>query len=239
MNVRLLKAPDKPEHSITVAAKICYSAKTFEEIEQQITTESAYSFVRMLKSLGHESALEHVSFTFGVEGISRAATHQLVRHRLASYSQQSQRYVSMKNAGFVIPESIENDPKALARFEDCLKMIQTTYEELTRLDIPKEDARYILPNACMSNIVITMNARELLHFFALRCCNRAQWEIRRLAQKMLDLVKDVAPVIFENAGPECVRASCPEGKMSCGQAKQMRQRYGANVDSQTEQATDV
>ncbi len=225
MNVRLLKAPDRPEEAITVAAKICYSDKTFEEIERQVTRESAYKFVRMLKSLGHDSALEHVSFTFGIEGISRAATHQLVRHRLASYSQQSQRYVSMEHADFVMPESIAGSEQARQLFSSCLEMIRKTYSELNNLNIPKEDARYILPNACMSNMVVTMNARELLHFFQLRCCTRAQWEIRDLAQKMLDLVQQAAPVVFENAGPECVRTSCPEGKMSCGQAKQMRIRY--------------
>ncbi len=227
MNVRLLKSPDRPEEAITVAAKICYSDKTFEEIEQQVNHDSAYKFVRMLKSLGHESALEHVSFTFGIEGISRAATHQLVRHRLASYSQQSQRYVSMENANFVMPESISENAQACKLFNSCLDMIKKTYSELNDLDIPKEDARYILPNACMSHIVVTMNARELLLFFSLRCCMRAQWEIRELAQKMLSLVQNIAPVVFENAGPECVRTSCPEGKMSCGKAKEMRQTYGA------------
>ena len=228
MKVLLLKYTDNPEKAITLAAKICYSANSFEEISNQIDEkQSAADFVRMLKSLGHESALEHVSFTFGIEGISRAATHQLVRHRIASYSQQSQRYVSMKNTEFIVPDKIADNEKANKIFNNCLDQIKHAYQQLNELDIPKEDARYILPNACASNIVVTMNARELLHFFSLRCCQRAQWEIRLLAEKMLSLVKEAAPVVFENSGPECVRTNCPEGKMSCGKTKEMRTKYRA------------
>jgi len=226
VKVLLLKHTDNPEKAITLAAKICYSAYSFEEISQKIDEkQSAEDFVRMLKSLGHESALEHVCFTFGIEGISRAATHQLVRHRVASYSQQSQRYVSMKNTKFIVPEKIADNKKANEIFNDCLEKIKQAYQQLNNLDIPKEDARYILPNACASNIVVTMNARELLHFFSLRCCQRAQWEIRKLAEKMLFLGKQAAPVVFENAGPECVRTHCPEGKMSCGKAKEIKEKY--------------
>ena len=226
MKVLLLKHTDNPEKAITLAAKICYSDNSFEEISQQIDEkQSADKFVRMLKSLGHESALEHVCFTFGIEGISRAATHQLVRHRLASYSQQSQRYVSMKNTEFIVPEKIADNKKTNEIFSDCLNKIKQAYQQLNELGIPKEDARYILPNACASNIVVTMNARELIHFFSLRCCQRAQWEIRLLAEKMLELAKKAAPVVFENSGPECVRTTCPEGKMSCGQSKEMKKKY--------------
>lgn len=229
MKVTLLKHTEKPEESITLAAKICYASKSLDEIADQITQESAHKFVRMIKSLGHESALEHVSFTFGIEGISRAATHQLVRHRLASYSQQSQRYVSMENAQFVIPPTVTANPTALSLFNQNLTLIQKSYKALVGMGIPAEDARYILPNACESNIVVTMNARELLHFFRLRCCQRAQWEIRQLAEEMLALVKQVAPVVFEEAGPECVTSSCPEGKMSCGKSADMRRKYKPQV----------
>lgn len=225
MKVTLLKYTDEPEKAITLAAKICYSDKNLAQIAESIDTESAYKFVRMLKSLGHESALEHVCFTFGTENISRAATHQLVRHRIASYSQQSQRYVSMQNAEFIIPDSISNNPKAKNIFNNCIDTIKKSYKDLIDLQIPPEDSRYILPNACESNIVFTMNARELLHFFSLRCCQRAQWEIRELSDKMLNLVKGVAPVVFENAGPECVRTFCPEGKMSCGKSAEMKEKY--------------
>jgi len=225
VDVKLLKYTEKPEQSITLAAKICYSADSLDKISEKITKESAYKFVRMLKSLGHESALEHVSFTFGIEGMSRAATHQLVRHRLASFSQQSQRYVSMGNASFVIPPSIEKNKAALKIYRECIEKVEKTYSELTDMSILPEDARYILPNACESNIVVTMNARELLHFFTLRCCQRAQWEIRYTSEKMLNLAKEVAPVVFENSGPECVRTSCTEGKMTCGKSRKMKEKY--------------
>ncbi|MCD6459646.1 FAD-dependent thymidylate synthase [bacterium] len=228
MKVLLLKYTDNPEQAITLAAKICYSDKSFEDIAKKIDEkQSTDNFVRMLKSLGHESALEHVNFTFGIEGISRTATHQLVRHRIASYSQQSQRYVSMKNTEFIVPEKIADNEKSFKIYKNCLNKIKQAYDQLIELNIPKEDARYILPNACASNIVVTMNARELLHFFSLRCCSRAQWEIRTLAEKMLALAKNTAPVVFENAGPECIRTVCPEGKMSCGKTKEMRKKYKA------------
>jgi len=227
VKIKLLKHTKNPEQSITLAAKICYSADSLDKISDKITKESAYKFVRMLKSLGHESALEHVSFTFGIEGMSRAATHQLVRHRLASFSQQSQRYVSMGDASFVVPPSIKKNKTALKIYKETIKKIETTYSELTDLGILPEDARYILPNGCESNIVVTMNARELLHFFTLRCCQRAQWEIRYASEKMLDLAKKVAPVVFENSGPECVRTSCTEGKMTCGKSKQMKEKYAS------------
>ena len=192
----------------------------------------------MLKSLkhalasGHESVAEHASFTFAIEGISRACSHQLVRHRMASYSQQSQRYVNMDGFEYVVPESIRNsetiwrneyvcdEVSTLEWYEKLMGELSEQYSQLVKVGIPEEDARYILPNACKTNIVVTMNGRELLHFFRLRCCHRAQWEIRELADKMLDLVKDVAPIIFDKAGPSCVATGrCPEGKRSCGRVK--------------------
>ena len=161
--------------------------------------------------MGHHSVIEHAVFTFSVEGVSRALTHQLVRHRVASYSQQSQRYVSMKEPSYVTPHTVQDDPEALKVFEDTGK--------LESMGIPAEDARYLLPNGCTTNITITMNARELLHFFSLRCCNRAQWEIREMADRMLELCREVSPVIFRDAGPPCVRGPCPEGKLSCGKPR--------------------
>jgi thymidylate synthase (FAD) len=181
---------------------------------------------------GHESVAEHASFTFAVEGVSRALSHQLVRHRLASFSQQSQRYVNMDGFEYVMPESIQNSTSNiwLTSLEDFANMsevynalmrdIQQVYEQMVELGIPEEDARYILPNACCTNIVMSMNARELRHFFRLRCCERAQWEIRELANRMLELVKEVAPTIFADAGASCVATGrCPEGKKSCGRVK--------------------
>jgi thymidylate synthase (FAD) len=165
--------------------------------------------------MGHHSVIEHAVFTFSVHGVSRALTHQLVRHRIASFSQQSQRYVSMSQASYVTPPSIAADAGAVKRYQELMQDIWKAYEELGGL-VPKEDARYVLPNSCHTNIVITMNARELWHFFSLRCCNRAQWEIREMAQRMMEICQEVSPTIFRDAGPPCVRGPCPEGKLSCG-----------------------
>lgn len=163
------------------------------------------------------STFEHVSFTFGIDGLSRVASHQLVRHRLASFSQQSQRYVKMSpdpNA-VIIPPSIQGNPEALRLFTESVRKSQETYAQLTALGIPKEDARFILPHGHSTRLVMTMNARELHHFFGLRLCRRAQWEIHELARKMLALCREKAPVLFEKAGPSCIFGKCSEAK-SCG-----------------------
>ena len=174
-----------------------------------------------LKS-GHESVLEHAVYTFEIKGVSRALTHQLVRHRIASYSQQSQRYVKMDCFDYVIPHSIENHPHFHRDvWEEHMESISELYRELLDGGIPEEDARYILPNACATNIVITMNARELRHFFAVRCCERAQWEIRELANKMLKICKGVSPTIFDDAGPSCVRDGFCREQRSCGRAPKL------------------
>ena len=183
-------------------------------------------------SSGHESILEHAVYTFEIKGVSRALTHQLVRHRIASYSQQSQRYVKMDGFEYVTPKSIEdatssvwtdsdgNLTDTLGIYENLMEKIHSIYSDMIKSGIPEEDARYVLPNACCTNIIVTMNARELRHFFALRCCERAQWEIRAMANKMLRICKEVSPTIFANAGPSCVvTGRCPEGKRSCGRIK--------------------
>ena len=169
---------------------------------------------------GHESILEHAVYTFEVKGVSRALTHQLVRHRVASYSQQSQRYVNMNEFDYVMPKSIEDNIDAYAKFYQAMDMIDYTYILLKEMGIPEEDARYVLPNACCTNIIVTMNARSMLNFFRYRTCERAQWEIRELANKMLKICKEVSPTIFANAGPNCVMTGrCPEGERSCGRIK--------------------
>ena len=164
--------------------------------------------------------IEHASFTFSVEGVSRSLTHQLVRHRVASFSQQSQRYVPLNEPTFVTPHTVEEDEECLRVYNDTMRAIWEAYNRLAE-KIPAEDARYVLPNGCTTNITITMNARELLHFFRLRCCNRAQWEIREMADEMLRLCKEVSPTIFAKAGPPCVSGKCPEGKLSCGHPRTM------------------
>ncbi len=166
---------------------------------------------RALKS-GHESVIEHVMFTFKVTGVSRALLAQLTRHRIASFSVQSQRYVDMGEMPVVIPQSIRDNPACIKLWESLIDEIRDAYGAMVEAGIPKEDARYITPQAAQTELILTMNARELRHFFSLRCCNRAQWEIRELADRMLDTCKEECPIIFEDAGPGCVRGQCPEEK---------------------------
>lgn len=223
INVKLLKYTPEPEKTVAMSARLCYSPIGAAELKEKMSDEQAHKLVRKLVTMGHFSTLEHVSFTFAIEGVSRVLTHQLVRHRIASYSQQSQRYVKENNFESIIPPSIAAKPEAKRKFELLLEEIQNLYNEYTSEGIPAEDARYVLPNAAESKIVVTMNARSLHNFFELRCCNRAQWEIRILANKMLELVKEVSPVLFENAGPLCVsNGICPEGEMSCGRLEAIK-----------------
>ncbi len=172
--------------------------------------------------LGHLSVIEHASFTFSLEGVSRVLTHQLVRHRLASYSQQSQRYVVLGKPDYVIPKAISSNEERKKIFKEALDDVWDAYNRLIEMGVDAEDARYLLPNAAKTNIVVTMNARELLHFFRLRTCNRAQWEIRKAAKLMLNEVRRIAPTIFENAGPPCKAGPCPEGEKTCGRAARMK-----------------
>ena len=216
MNVELIAYTPNPDAVCNLSAGTCVS----EDIPVMETSVNKYRALKGALASGHESVVEHVSFTFAISGVSRALTHQLVRHRMASYSQQSQRYVNMRGCEYVIPETIQKDPNARYFYNWCITATQNIYAKLLDFGIPEEDARYVLPNACCTNIVVSMNARELMHFFALRCCSRAQWEIRELANRMLELVKEVAPTIFANAGASCVATGrCPEGKKSCGKVK--------------------
>lgn len=217
MKVKLLRYTPEPDKTVAMSARLCYSPIGAAELEEKISDEQAGKLVRKLVSMGHFSTLEHVSFTFAIEGVSRVLTHQLVRHRIASYSQQSQRYVKEHNFETIIPPSIGNKPELKVKFFSMMQELQVLYNNFTEMGIPAEDARYILPNATETKIVVTMNARALHHFFELRCCTRAQWEIRALAEQMLSEVKKVAPVLFEKAGPSCVtQGICHEGAMSCG-----------------------
>ncbi len=226
MKVALLQYTPDPERAVALAARLCYSPVGIGELQEKLSSVDIESFLAKIMSLGHQSVLEHASFTFGIDGISRVTSHQLVRHRIASFSQQSQRYVSHKERfAAVTPPTIGERPEMLARFEAQLRELHNTYADMVEAGIPAEDARYILPNATQTNIVMTMNARELLHFFALRCCERAQWEIRTMAVEMLRLVKAVAPIIFQNAGPGCLTAPCPEGAMTCGKTAEVREFF--------------
>jgi thymidylate synthase (FAD) len=216
MQVELIAWTPHPEQTVAAAARLCYSAASASEIARAMSPEKTREFITKLVEMGHQSPLEHVSFTFAVDGVSRALSHQLVRHRIASYSQKSQRYVDEGAFTWIIPPSIERDPAAKKLFEEQIESIRQCYSSLCAA-VPREDARYILPNACETKLVVTMNARSLLHFFRVRCCRRAQWEIRRLAEMMLVEVRQVAPELFKIAGPPCVTEEiCPEGEMSCG-----------------------
>jgi len=247
--VTLLTYTPMPVRTVATAAKLCYSPVTIGELQDGLSDEKAASFVNMLSEIGHESPIEHASFTFGIEGVSRSLLAQITRHRIASFSVQSQRYVREKAFEYVLPPTLEEIPEAKALYEEAMRADQEYYERIAALlkdkhvadmvadgmseaDAVKkaekmaiEDARFVLPNACTTKMVVTMNARSLKNFFAHRCCNRAQWEIREVADEMLALVKGVAPELFEHCGPPCVKGGCPEGKMSCGKAAQMREYY--------------
>lgn len=218
MKVKLINYTKNPERIIAQSARLCYSDSGIDELNEKLSDESIIKLIKKIIKLRHYSVLEHANFTFAIEGISRVTSHQLVRHRIASFSQQSQRYVKIKEKGFpyVIPKSIAKDEKLIKIFTDAIKELDKIYNLFLDHNIAAEDARYILPQAVETKIIVTANARELLHIFKLRCCNRAQWEIREVAKGMLREVKAIAPNIFENAGPPCIFEPCPEGELSCG-----------------------
>lgn len=217
MHVELLYHTPDPERAIATAARLCYAPVGAAELMETMPEDRVRSVLSTVIKSGHLSTLEHASYTFAVDGVSRALTHQLVRHRIASFNQQSQRYVKFTDGVPVVkPGTVASDEEAGRIFDETVDAIEAAYARLLELGIPAEDARYLLPNAAESKIVITMNVRELMHFFSLRCCNRAQWEIREMAHRMLELARPTAPYIFMDAGAGCVRGACPEGKMTCG-----------------------
>jgi len=249
LRVELLQYTPEPEKLVASAAKLCYSSSNIEGIMNGLDQEKTEQFLNMLLSMGHESPIEHICFTFGIEGVSRSLLAQLTRHRIASYSVKSQRYVKEGQFEYIVPPEINNIPEAREKFLYAMEQDQKLYNEITEILMDKhykelisqgksekqartmaekkaiEDARYVLPNACETKIIMTMNARSLLNFFHHRCCERAQWEIRALAIQMLKLVKEVAPTLFKHAGPRCLLGPCPEGKMSCGKMKEQREFY--------------
>ena len=217
MQVELLYHTPDPERAIATAARLCYAPVGAKELMETMPPERVSSVLTTIMKSGHFSTLEHASYTFAIDGVSRALTHQLVRHRLASFNQQSQRYVKFgADLEVVKPATIAESDEANAVFDGVIEATKAAYAELMKLGIPAEDARYVLPNAAETKIVVTMNVRELLHFFEVRCCNRAQREIREMAHRMLELVRPTAPFVFADAGAGCVRGACPEGKMACG-----------------------
>ena len=215
MKIKLLRYTKDAELLCGTAALTSSRSGSPSEILEKMTAETAKQIIRRVTGYGHVSVIEHASFTFSIEGVSRAMTHQLVRHRIASYTQQSQRYVTYDTLeNHVKPPSIAKNAEAEKRFDEALEAISKAYQKLLDYGIPKEDARFILPNAAKTNIIVTMNARELRHFFNLRCCARSQWEIREAATEMLKQAKKATPALFQNSGPSCVELGyCPEGKM--------------------------
>lgn len=251
MNVTLLAHTPDPELTVASAARLCYSGATIDDVREKLTPEKTAQFVDMLSEIGHESPIEHATFTFGIEGVSRALLAQITRHRIASFSVQSQRYVKEAQFEYVLPPEIEKDEQAKALFIEAMEKDQEYYDRLTDMLKTRhkaefleqgmdekaadraaekkaiEDARFVLPNACDTKMIVTMNARSLHNFFRHRCCNRAQWEIRELATKMLYLCREAAPNLFKNAGPACLTGPCPEGKMTCGEIIKMREKFKA------------
>lgn len=241
LRVKLLAHTPEPERIVATAAKLCYSPSDIEHIHEGLDEEKTAKFIQRLVDLGHESPIEHITFTFGVEGISRSLLAQITRHRIASYSVKSQRYVTEGQFSYIVPPEIKKDEKACEMYVGTMEYLQKQYEELAKIlktnhmaegmaekaaeKAAIEDARFVLPNACETKIVMTFNARSLMNMFHHRCCERAQWEIRAMADEMLRLVKEVAPTLFKYAGPSCVSGRCPEGKMSCGKMEEKREKY--------------
>lgn len=237
VRVELLQHNAEAEKIAALAAKLCYTDTDIKSLKKRIKSTEQTDFIEKIMSMGHLSVIEHMVFTFAVEGVSRSLTHQLVRHRIASYSQKSQRYVAQRYGfPFITPPVIQEDKKASEIFNKAMAYIAHAYDCLLEAGVPAEDARYVLPNACETKIIISMNARELLHFFSLRSCNRAQWEIRELSDKMLALCYAVSPAVFKYAGPGCVKKGCTEGKFTCGKAAEVKKRIATlkNIENSAE-----
>ncbi|MCH5155607.1 MAG: FAD-dependent thymidylate synthase [Clostridiales bacterium] len=225
--VKLIRYTADPEATVALAAKLCYSDRELDDLTDNIMAKDNSAFITRLMDMGHHSPVEHASFTFSIEGVSRAFLAQITRHRIASFSVRSQRYVSEDAFNYIVPPAIEElGAAAVARFAGQMDTIMDWYHDwqgaLGRGEKSNEDARFILPNACETKMIVTMNARELMHFFELRCCNRAQWEIRSVAWLMLGEVIKVAPNLFRDCGPGCLNGGCPEGAKSCGKAAEVK-----------------
>ncbi len=241
LRVELIRHTEDPDASVALAARLCYAAADLDTLRERIASRDQTALIRGVMESGHHSTIEHASFTFAVEGVSRALLAQLTRHRIASFSVQSQRYVSMRDGfDYIVPPAIAalGEEKA-QRYHAQMAQMHAWYAEWQEAlggagEKANEDARFVLPNACATRLLVTMNARELLHFFSLRCCMRAQWEIRAMAWAMLEQAYRVAPTLFASAGPGCIGSGCPEGGKSCGQAQQVRARFEEQISARKE-----
>lgn len=239
LKVELVRHTPDMEALVAMAGRLCYSAADLEALKDGAEKKDPEKYIGMLMGLGHLSPVEHASFTFLVEGVSRALLAQLTRHRLASFSVQSQRYVSQRREegcfDYVIPPAIKAlGEDAVREYEQQMMTIQQWYNNWQdRLgsagESSNEDARFVLPNASATRLMMTMNARELIHFLKMRCCNRAQWEIREMAWQMLEQAYKAAPALFKNAGPGCVSGGCTEGKKTCGRMAQVRKQHSVRL----------
>lgn len=242
MNVVLIRHTLNAEELIALSAKLCYSRSTISGLNERVSSQDQSEFISRLMDMGHESTFEHASFTFGIEGVSRVLLAQLTRHRIASFSVQSQRYVSYENGfGYILPDSIAAlGEDAVQQYQKQMDTIEGWYvdwqKKLGKGEKSNEDARFVLPNACETRLVVTMNVRELRHFFSLRMCNRAQWEIRKMAEEMFRICFETAPALFADAGPACIRGKCPEGEKSCGMAAEIRRNRDELIQSRKEEA---
>ncbi len=249
MKVKVIRYTENLEKLIAASAKLCYSSATVDDIFDNLNDENTEKFLNMLLNMGHESPIEHATFTFAIEGVSRSLLAQLTRHRIASFTVKSQRYVKEGQFEYVTPPEIKAIPEAEAKYIKSMEDAQKYYNELADILFDKhyktflnegideksaknkaekkaiEDARYVLPNSCSTQLIMTFNARSLYNFFEHRCCERAQWEIRAMADEMLTQVKEVAPVLFKKSGPSCLKGPCPEGKMTCGKSQEKRKMY--------------
>ena len=249
MKVELIAYTPDADKIVAAAAKLCYAKSDIDTLMDKLTPDKVESFLDMFDGLGHESPVEHAVFTFGIEGVSRALLAQITRHRIASFSVQSQRYVDKTGFDYIIPPEIADIPEALEEFRAAMEEDAKHYARLKELlaaekckrytkdgmseeDARKaadkaanEDARFVLPNACDTRMIVTMNVRSLRNFFRLRCCSRAQWEIREVATEMLRLCRKAAPLLFSKAGPSCISGKCSEGAFSCGKAEEIRRKF--------------
>lgn len=234
LTLLLLRHTPDPDRLVALAARRCYSSRAAEDIEEHLSPEEIAKLLDFLRQRNHLSPFEHADFTFSADGISRALSHQLVRHRIASYSQESQRYVNYmkaKQLSYIVPPTIRQNPEALKIFSEAADKTLDAYRAMVDAGVSPEDARYIFPNAIETKFVFTLNARSLFNFFEQRCCLKAQWEIRQLAFDMLKEVRKVAPMIFKNAGAPCQYANmpyCRENDISCVQYKSMQKRIKDN-----------
>lgn len=239
LKVALIRHTLSPEETVALGARLCYSRATIDDLTQRVSAKDQTAFVQKIMGMGHDSVLEHASFTFGVEGVSRVLLAQLTRHRIASFSVQSQRYVSYEDGfGYIMPPKIAAlGDEAQEEYHRQMKQMHEWYcawqEKLGTGEGSNEDARFVLPGACETRLMMTMNVRELRHFFGLRMCSRAQWEIRAMATEMHRLCMEVAPALFADAGPGCLRGACPEGAKSCGKAGEIKRERQALIEQLT------